>query len=335
MTLTSLGDLSAHFLLRRQNTALRSDAQRLAQELTTGERADPVRALGSDLGALADIDWRRGLSSAFGQATREAAVTTGAMQQVLGRLQDAAGALGAVALLAANSTPEATLAGPAAQARETLSSIVSALNTRVAGRSVFAGVATDRPALASADSLLADLRGAVAGLTDPAAVAAAIRGWFDTPGGGFAMQGYQGAPTNIPAFRVAEGERVSLDIRADSPDLRAVLSSVAMAALANDPGLSLGDAGRRALFRAAGMGILSANDGLTSLRATLGVTEKRLEETGVRLQSEQSALEQARATLLGVDPYEAATRLEQARLNLESLYTVTARLSRLRLTEYL
>lgn len=335
MTLTSLGDLSAHFLLRRQNTVLRTDALRLGQELASGEMADPVRQLGPDLSALSDIEWRRGLSAAFLHATREARFATDAMQQALGRVQDFAGGLASVALLAANSTPEATLAAPALQAREALAGIVSALNTRVAGRAIFAGVATDATPLASADSLLADLRVAVSGLSDPADIAAAVTAWFDTPGGGFDSSGYRGAATGIPAFRVAEGERVTLDIRADSPEMRAMLAAVSLAALSDDPVLALDGTTRQGLFRAAGTAILAAQDGVTGLRATLGVTEARLEETSVRLQSESSALTSARAALIAVDPFDTATRLEQARMNLESLYVVTARLSRLRLTEYL
>jgi flagellar hook-associated protein 3 FlgL len=36
-----------------------------------------------------------------------------------------------------------------------------------------------------------------------------------------------------------------------------------------------------------------------------------------------------------VDPYEAATKLEAAQSQLEALYTVTARLSRLNLVDFL
>lgn len=335
MTLTSLGDLSGHFLLRRQNTALRSASLRLGQQLASGEVSDPVRHLGADVSALTDIEWRRGLSSAFRQSTREATVMTTALQTALGRVQDLAGALGPTALLAAQTGPDVGLAAPARQAGDALAGIVAALNTQVAGRGIFAGVATDGPALAGADTLLSDLRLAVTGLTDPADVVAAVNDWFTAPGGGFESVGYLGSAQGLPPFRVAEGERVTLDIRATSPQLRNVMSAVALAALADDPALSLDGVGRRAMFAAAGGAMLTAQDALTGLRATLGVTEARLEETGVRLHSEASALELARSALLSVDPYDTATRLEQARVNLESLYAVTARLSRLRLTEYL
>jgi flagellar hook-associated protein 3 FlgL len=46
-------------------------------------------------------------------------------------------------------------------------------------------------------------------------------------------------------------------------------------------------------------------------------------------------LEIARADLVAIDPFEAATRMEAAQTQLETLYSVTARLSRLSLVDFL
>jgi flagellar hook-associated protein 3 FlgL len=47
------------------------------------------------------------------------------------------------------------------------------------------------------------------------------------------------------------------------------------------------------------------------------------------------ALEMTRARIVNVDPYESATRLEAAQIQLETLYALTARLGRLSLTDFL
>ena len=56
---------------------------------------------------------------------------------------------------------------------------------------------------------------------------------------------------------------------------------------------------------------------------------------GVRNAAETARLERARNDIVAADPYDAATALEAVRLQTETLYSVTARLSQLRLSEYL
>lgn len=333
MTLTTLGDLSSHFMLRRQNVALRTEMQRLTQELSTGQTAQPIRHLSGDFGILADIEQRMTGNAAFRQAAIEAKGTTTAMQNALGGLQDMTVGLASALMTTSDSGLLESGRTAAGTAREVLDQAVSLLNTQVAGRSLFAGQEVAMPALAASETIMQDLKLAVAGLGAADDIKAAVDAWFDGPGAAFDTIAYIGADVSVPPFRVAEGESVSLDLRADHMALRNSLKPIALAALAGDASLDLTT--RNAIYRAAGDQLFAAQDGLTALRADLGVTEARLEETGVRLASEKLALEGARNDLMSVDPYEAATRLQEAQFNLESLYTLTVRLSRLSLTEYM
>jgi flagellar hook-associated protein 3 FlgL len=51
--------------------------------------------------------------------------------------------------------------------------------------------------------------------------------------------------------------------------------------------------------------------------------------------AEATSLRMAELDLVAADPFEAAARLEEARLQLEQLYIVTARVARLSLVEVL
>ena len=55
----------------------------------------------------------------------------------------------------------------------------------------------------------------------------------------------------------------------------------------------------------------------------------------IRAAAEATALGLAREALIGADPYEAAAALEAAETQLETLYTLTARISRLSLVNFL
>ena len=63
--------------------------------------------------------------------------------------------------------------------------------------------------------------------------------------------------------------------------------------------------------------------------------EARVEDAAARLSARGTALEIARNDMSAADPYETATKLQNVQLQLETHYTLTARLSRLSLTEYL
>lgn len=335
MSMVTLGDLSTHFLLRRHNTALRAEIGRMGQELATGRVSDPAAHLRGDLGALAEIEWRQMLTAGYRQAARETMLVTDAMQAALDVVQTQSDVLAAAARAGALMQTDLLPSITARSGREALEMVVSALNTQAAGRHVFSGDTSDRPALAAADTMLADLRLATAGLTSAADVAAAVTDWFMAPGGGFETLAHSGSSTPAPPLVVAEGERVSLAITADQSAFRALMIPMALVALADDPGLVLDPAQRRDLLASAATAMHAAQPALIELRADLGVTEERLEDTSARLASRDAALDVARDALLGIDPYQAATRLEEARFNLESLYTITARMSRLRLSEYL
>lgn len=333
MAITTLGDMTSHFMLRRRNVALRTEMQRLSEELSTGVSANPIQHLSGDFAVLADIERRMSSNAAYRQSTVEATTTLDTMHGALGGLQDMTSDLAATLTAMSDTGLLASGKVAAEEARVTLDRAVSLLNTRAAGRSLFAGNEVAMPAVADAADILAELKAAVTGLTSATDMQAAVYAWFDTPGGGFDTVGYVGADLSIPPFRVAEGESVSLDLKADHAALRDILKPIALAALAGDT--SLDAATRNKIYRAAAGNLYEAQDGLTAVRADLGVTQARLEETGVRLSSERLALEGSRSGLLSVDPFDTATRLQQVQFNLESLYTLTVRMSRLSLTEYM
>ena len=89
------------------------------------------------------------------------------------------------------------------------------------------------------------------------------------------------------------------------------------------------------LFSAAAARLLRADGPLVETRAVLGMTEARIEQIRARNSAETLALEQSRLELVAIDPYETAVRLEQAQVQLQSLYSATVRASRLSLLDWL
>lgn len=328
------GDLAQSVLLRRHAAQLKADLAARSQEVATG-RADDISArLGGDTARLATIERDLALMEPLRQLQAEATTRSAAMQGALGRVQSQIEPLSMTLIDAANSTQPTPIATAGAAARRAFDDAASALNAAAGGRALFAGARVSGPALAAPDAMLAALRGAIGAETDAGAIAGIVRDWFG-PGGGFEETGYLGATRPVAEIPLGQGETATLDLRADDPALRRPLAATALAALATDPALNLPQATSRALFGMAGADLLAARDPLTGLRAALGAEEARIEQAGARLQSARTGAELARSALIGVDPYEAATRVEALGQQLESLYAVTSRLSRLTLLEQL
>ncbi len=334
MTLPSIGDLAQTFVTRRQNTALKTRMSQLTQELASGRSADLVRHLGGNMAWLSDIEHQSVVQTGYRSAAREAAATASAMQTALESVHEQAVDLGANAVIAGSTTGPTARGSAAVQARGALEAMIGALNINVAGRPVFAGTDLSTAPLLSGGELLDAARIAVAGATSSSDVETALVDFFG-PGGGFETGIYQGGTDDVAPFRLGGGATVQLSIRADDPALRTGLRYTVMAALADDASLGLDGTARNALMRSAGEGLLTKSDALVGIQADLGFAESRIAQSESRIASELSALEIARNSLVAMDPYDTASELEEVQFQLETLYTITARSSRLNLASFL
>jgi flagellar hook-associated protein 3 FlgL len=332
---SGLGDAARQQLLQRDGTRLREALQRLTTELGTGRHADLGRATGGDFTPLADLGRSLRLSETFARTIAEAGMLAGARQAALGRIEAELEGVAPhlLGLAAGGSLQDVTLA--IADAGERLDLAVTTLNTRLAGQSLFAGNAPDRTALIPAGELLDHLRPLAAAAATPGDMVAAVEDWFLAPGGGYDTLAWQGGAGAAAPAILGEGIAVETGITARDPALREVLAGLALAALtAEGVGPDTGD-DRRALVSAAALRLENGEDALIRLRSDLGQSEARIEEARSAAEATRATLELETARLTGADPYRTATELEAVETRLEALYLLTARLSRLSLSEYL
>lgn len=328
----SVGDASLTNILARQGAELRGQVQRAAQEVATGKHADLGLTLRGDFSPLLAIDASLSRLAAYHSTATDAAFQAAAQQSAISGLSQLAGGISIALLGARDTSTPAQVNSLAADARGRLASAIGLLNTQASGRAVFSGQATDTAPLGAADDLLSALEAAAAGATTAGQVAAAVSTWFNDPLGFAAF--YQGGAALAPV-PIAPGETAELPTTAMDPTIRATLAGFAMAALL-DRGALAGDPSERArLAVTAGQDLTRTEEDRITLSARIGTIEARIETARTRNAAEETALGILRSDIGSVDPYEAATRLETVRMQLESLYLVTARVSRLSLTEYI
>ncbi|NOD65489.1 MULTISPECIES: flagellin [unclassified Ruegeria] len=334
MTLTSIGDLARGMTLRTRATDIKTQIETFSFEMSTGQVQDISGRLGGDYSQLLDLDRSLARLDAFGIATSEAALFTDAMQLSLQTFGDSVGDMTASLLAFGTANQPVNHEQASVQAKNELDTMISALNTRVGGRSLFSGTATDVSPLPSSDDLLAALRPQLTGLVTVADIRLAADTWFNDPAG-FDAVFYQGANSALSPMQISENESVTLPFTATDPAFKAALQDVAVAALATDSTLALSPDQRTTLFTQLGVDLANAQDATVQLRAEVGTAEARIEEAATRNSAARTSLEFSRNELIAADPYETAAKLQTVQFQLESLYSVTVRNANLSLVNFL
>ncbi|MEH6644379.1 flagellin [Sulfitobacter sp.] len=334
MNIGSRGDTAHSYAMQSRNAALKQDMQRLTLEISTGQVADIRTALAGNVAYLNDLDRSLTKLDGYKLAGLEAQQFADGVQTALGRISDLNASFRDSLLTATNSALGDGTTGLQSTARDKLDQTISALNTQVSGRTLFAGTATNVQPIASVDDLLTGLRAAVTGAVTVDDIFIAAQAWFDDPAG-FGTTGYLGSDTALAPVALSDSDSVGFKLRGDDTVLRDTLRNLALMAMADDPALSLNNTQKSELLQKTMTNVFANVDDVIQLRATVGTSEAHIETATVRQSSERSALEMARNNLLSVDPFEAATELEQVQFQLQSLYAITARSSQLSLVNYL
>lgn len=331
----SIGDLSRFAQLRQSNAMLKSRLSVLTQEVTTGVRADVAAATGGNLGRLAQVQSRLTLLESYGRNASAAQTEMDALQAALESIGGIAASRGPEFLAAQTFGDDVSVSVSAAQARQDFRAVVRAINTDVGGRFLLSGTAVTTAPLSQPEAILDLATAQIAGLTDPVLIAGALDDWFDSQApDGFAAAAFHGN-TQATTSGVSPDTTVSQELNALDPALKGMLKSLAIAVIATDSTQGLTRDARAALLSGAGQRLIGGTGEFTGLRAQVGTRQEIVEAAATRNAAEVTALSIARSDILAIDPYETASALTQTEASLQNLYSLTARLSRLSLTDYL
>ena len=324
-------DIGRALMLAQRGSAAGADIARVADEITSGLVSDPVKSASGDAAQvyavesyLSNIKVDREIVATV-QRRSEVAQTT------LNSLRETILPLGPNLTAATTADDSLRAAAYSQTAAETLDFALAGLNATIAGRSLFGGVSNDTPLVGSADALLADVRAAIAKGSDTPI--ATVEDYF-SDGGAFSTDFWQGEP-EAGALTLASGHSLESLPTGDGDAFRSMLKGLTLAALSTDESLAPESADQLAFQEGAGKALSTAADELATLQAEIGTGQERAVRIESILVAEQTAAEITRGALFNTDPYAASAELTALEAQLETLYTITARLSQLSLTNYL
>lgn len=335
MNFVGVPDLLTASQSSRTISRVNQDLARTTQELSSGLQSNLVTASGGDPERLYTIERDLRMNEVRRFSVSQAQGRSEVTQAALARVQATIGEFGAPLLSAVTISDQRSAEVIASSARSAFSEVVGALNSRFGDRSLFAGAATDGPALAEPDAILAEITALVTGAADAGEVLTAVDAYFSDPAG-FEASGFLGSGVDAPDVELDDGELVSYAVRADADEFRTLLSSLAIAVIGAEGGFA-GDTqeDRLLLLGAASRRSIAASDQIIDLRGGLGVAEERFDEASVRLSAEEDRLQEARSSIISRDPFEAAIELSGIETQLQAIFSITARLSTLTLTNFI
>lgn len=333
MQFNPIGDLASSFLLRKRGNALRTELSALTQEIASGRTRDVAGTSRENLAVISAIEHSIKLEDGFKTA-----------RQNVGQVLDFASlALSGISKIASDIGPSILASGTGAvgsdpivaQTPGLLADVISYANTRHSGRYIFAGTQSDQPPIADVDTILADLTAQTSTATNAADFLASIDDWFSSPTSGFSTVAYQGGPGRSEKIDVSANQSVKFENTANDHVFRNTMKALATMALVDAGAYPGGDAEKEQILKAAAEGTISADLELISAQSKIGASQSSMTGAASQASVEVLMFETLRNDILSVDPFETATRLEEVQTQLESLYLVTARASRLSLSEYL
>lgn len=335
MTITGYGTLARHVAMQMQMTSVKGDLDRLSLELASGLKSDIADSVGGDFQMLNDITRQLNVLNSYDQAVKDAQLFTDTMQTTMDRIQTMSADLSADLMTVSAGGVGDSAATASDAARQDFDTLISALNIRSGDKSLFAGAAVDSAATISAEDMMTHLSAAVAGAATVNDVITIVDDWFMSSGGGFETVGYLGSADYMSEFRLNEEQSASAEIKADDPEIRLLMRDMALASIANDPGLALTSNEKLELLGVASESLLSNQDAVTQARAGLGYAEERIEVAATANAATRTSLSMTQNEIVAVDSTEVAGKFQAAQYQLEMIYTVTSRLHSLSLMDYM
>lgn len=329
----SFGDLAQSYLLKSRIGSLKSQTLRLSDELASGRKSDVAASLAGDLTTLSALEHSRALSQGFLVASRDAALKFETRQSVLGVVSDhLTSAIQSIGLVSRDSG-FSQVTRIADDARSLFSEAVQQLNTQIAGRPLFAGMATNGKAITDGRNIIEELNSLTSNATTAEEIATIVSDWFDDSAG-FESFAYQGQEAEPPALLSPEGLSVA-GTTALNPKIKAALAGLALASMIDHPSLTPTGADRISLSQRALSVLHNGKNAVTDLASRIGADQSRIAALQSRYQAEDLSFQIAISEVVTADPAQTAIELEAVRTNLETVYSVTARISRLNLADFL
>lgn len=318
---------------------------KLQTEVTTGRHADVGLALGSSAARSVSLQREHARLGTLVDTNSVVTQRLAASQSALSAMAEAAQQVRNTLVTFKGNDAADQLAIQKTEIQSAMSAFSSAANLSFNGEFLFAGINTDvRPledynaaAKSTFDTALATFMSAngIASMSDFTKaqmedfITNTLEPLYDTE---WAADWSKASSQNMTS-RISTTEVVQSSTNATTEGFRkfALASVIALELMDENVSSEV-----RAYIGEAALGYVEqANTQITAERSTLGISEARVKKANTSLQAQIKLINTHITDLEGVDTYEASTRMNTLLTQVETSYTLTARIQRLSLIDFL
>jgi flagellar hook-associated protein 3 FlgL len=334
--------------LRYQITRAQAELTQRQTEATTGKVADADIALGARVSQSVSLDSNilhlQGIIDSNSLAANRLSATQDALTQMTDVVQKF------LSTLTASVSGVENTSVMQSEATGTVNALTSLLNANMNGEYLFAGINTDvKPVNDFSDPASANRVAFEQAFstffgfptTDPQAAnitAAQMTTFLDTEvEPQFLGTGWEGNWSNAAdqtiVSRISPNDTAETSITADGDGMRKLMMAAAsISAMLDGP---LSKEAQNVLYERAISLVGAGVADVANVEGEVGVVQNRVSDASDRLSAQIDLSKRFLQTLEGVDPYEAATRVNDLLTQIETSYALTARIQQLSLIKYL
>lgn len=343
-----ISSLSLNNAPRAALPRLQSELAKASKELTTGQRADAGLDLGVGIGESVTLHAEQASLQSLIDGNASTAATLDRTQAALDDIRSQADGMQQAMIGLSQSGGAATTL--VQKSRDALDALTSTLNLSDGRRYLFGGVNSGaRPMTALADGPGAAIASAFAtrfGLdpanpqADPKVAdisAADMADFIDTTFAGFFddagwSANWSDASSQNRSAAISSNERIETGTNANAPAMRKLAMAYAMVTTLGTAGLK-GDAQDTVLSRARTL-IGTAVGGVTDMSTRIGTAQNRIEASDTLMRAALDGGSRRLNALEAVDPAAAKTRLDTLTTQIEMSYSLTTRILKLSIMDY-
>lgn len=335
MSFNSIGDLANNLLLSQAGVKSKNNIVTLSSELVSGLTSDVRGRLRNDLSK--QTDWNYGISTnqVLEKTLGEALTRAQAKQLALGAISENSMSIANDVSVALGSNANIATGTLSQKARNGLEQTISHLNTQIMGQSIFSGAAFNRPAMASVEEIITSVKVYIGAVNSATEIVQSVRDWMEDPLNGYQRVAFLGTQESNSPIRLSNTRSILEPTKADSSPLKDIVENFILATLAGDESFSLPASQQEQLLQTSSDGLRGAESKTIEIQANLGFVESEITKAKAFASAEIHTFERLRVDVLGISEFETASKLQEAELQLEKIYALTARSARMSLLEYM
>lgn len=315
-------------------------------EVTSGVLADPVKSLAGNYGLDQKLQAESASLTSYQSANNIASSNLTATQNALSSIYTDAQTF-LKALISAQST--GTVTTLATQAQSLLSSFTSTLNTTVGGSYIFGGINNTVKPMSdystSAEAATATAFQTAFGMSQSSSSVSTISsssmqsfltGSFASlfSGANWSTNWSQASSTAMSSL-ISPNQTVPVTTSASANNTAFQTLAQAYVSIADLGINNLGSTTTQTVLSNAVSLMSSAMQGITNIETTLGLSQTQITNANSLMTTRATYLNNSVSTLQGVDAYQAASTLSNLSTQLEVAYSLSNRISKLSLVNYL